>query len=132
MRKVRRINLLVLLVTLTLLCSGCVSAKDCTFAPEPASASTPIPEGFGVNIDFTDPRPGEIKMLSAAGFRWVRTDLVWEATEKEPEQYDFSAYDQFMTSLEPFGIHPLFILDYANHLYDNGAPPRTDVARRAF
>lgn len=132
MRKFPFISPVVLLIVLTLPCSGCVSAKDCTFVPQSTSASPVIPEGFGVNIDFTDPRPGEIKMLSAAGFRWVRMDLVWEATETEPGHYDFSAYDRLMTSLEPFGIHPLFILDYANHLYDNGAPPRTEATRQAF
>jgi hypothetical protein len=132
MRKLCFTNPVVLLIVFTLHCSGCVSAKDCTFTPQLTSASAAIPEGFGVNIDFTDPQPGEINMLSAAGFRWVRMDLVWEATEKEPGRYDFSAYDRLMTSLEPFGIHALFILDYANHHYDNGAPPRTEVTRQAF
>jgi len=132
MKKLPFISPVVLLIALTLPCSGCVTAKDCTFAPQSTSASPDIPNGFGVNIDFTDPRPGEIKMLSEAGFHWVRMDLVWEATEKEPGQYDFSAYDRLLTSLDPFGIHALFILDYANHLYDNGAPPRTETARQAF
>jgi len=121
MKKLPFISPVVLLIVLTLPCSGCVPAKNCTFIPQSTSASLAIPNGFGVNIDFTDPRPGEIKMLSEAGFRWVRMDLVWEATEKEPGRYDFSAYDRLMTALEPFGIHALFILDYANHLYDKGA-----------
>jgi len=132
MKKLPFISPVVLLIVLTLPCSGCVPAKNCTFIPQSTSASLAIPNGFGVNIDFTDPRPGEIKMLSEAGFRWVRMDLVWEATEKEPGRYDFSAYDRLMTALEPFGIHALFILDYANHLYDNGAPPRAEATRQAF
>ena len=39
-----------------------------------------IPEGFGVNIHFTDPRSGEMEMLVRAGFRWVRMDFNWAAT----------------------------------------------------
>lgn len=132
MTKFRFINPLVLLIALSLPCSGCVPAKNCTFTSPANSASPAIPDGFGVNIHFTDPHPGEIKMLSEAGFRWVRMDLVWEDTETEPGRYDFSAYDRLLTGLEPFGIHALFILDYANHLYDNGAPPRTEATRQAF
>ncbi|HVS21436.1 MAG TPA: cellulase family glycosylhydrolase [Pyrinomonadaceae bacterium] len=91
-----------------------------------------ILDGLGVNIHFTDPQPGEIKMLADAGFRWVRMDFKWDATEKQRGLYDFSAYDRLMTALEPFHIRALFILDYGNPLYDNGAPPRTESARQAF
>ncbi|MCC7498881.1 MAG: hypothetical protein IT160_14965, partial [Bryobacterales bacterium] len=28
-----------------------------------------VPNGLGVNIHFTNPRPGEMEMLAAAGFR---------------------------------------------------------------
>src|SRR6185295_8981306 len=44
------------------------------FAQLPAST---IPDCLGVNIHFTDPRPGEMKMLADAGFRWVRMDFHW-------------------------------------------------------
>jgi hypothetical protein len=132
MRKLRFITALVILLVLTLPCFGCVRQIDCKFTPHSTSNDPVIGDGFGVNIDFTDPRPGEIKMLSEAGVRWVRMDFVWEATEKEPGRYDFSSYDRLMTALEPYGIHALFILDYGNHLYDNSAPPRTEATRQAF
>jgi polysaccharide biosynthesis protein PslG len=128
--KPRFINPLVLLLILTLPCFGCIRDRSCAFVSE---ATTPeIPEGFGVNIDFTDPRPGEIKMLSEGGFRWVRMDLKWDATETEPGRYDFSSYDRLLTALQPYNVHTLFILDYGNPLYDNGAPPRTEATRLAF
>jgi hypothetical protein len=73
-----------------------------------------------------------MKMLAEAGFRWVRMDLKWEATEKEPGRYDFSAYDVLVTALGPYNVHALFILDYGNPLYDSGGPPRSEVARQAF
>jgi hypothetical protein len=132
MTKLRFSNLLVLLVALALPCSGCVRQQACTFLP-PASAAAPvIPDGFGVNIDFTDPQPGELKLLAAAGLRWVRMDLKWDATETQRGSYDFSSYDRLMTALGPFNLRALFILDYGNPLYDNGAPPRTEGTRQAF
>jgi hypothetical protein len=132
MLRLRFINPFVLLIVLTLPYSWCVRETHCTFPPQSASAGPVIPEGFGVNIDFTDPRAGEIKMLSEAGFRWVRMDLKWDATEREPGRYDFSAYEQLLTALQPYNIRALFILDYGNPLYDNGAPPRTEATRQAF
>ena len=53
-----------------------------------------------MNIHFTDPRPGEMEMLAAAGFRWVRMDFAWEGTEREKGKYDFSAYDRLMSALD--------------------------------
>lgn len=126
------IGALVLLLVLTLPASGCVRAKSCAFAAQSPSAGAAIPDGFGVNIDFTDPRPGEVKMVAEAGFRWVRMDLKWDVTEKERGRYDFSAYDRLHAALEPHGIRTLFILDYGNPLYENGAPPRTEATRQAF
>ncbi|HEY8184967.1 MAG TPA: hypothetical protein VIF64_02800 [Pyrinomonadaceae bacterium] len=132
MIKLRFISPLVLITALTLPCFGCAPQRDCKFIFQSTSSDPIIPEAFGVNIDFTEPRPGEMKMLAEAGFRWVRMDLKWEATEKEPGRYDFSTYDVLIASLEPYNIHALFILDYGNPLYDNGAPPRTEVTRQAF
>ena len=128
----RFISPLVLLLLLALPCSGCVRDRSRAFVSQSASAGPEVPEGFGVNIHFTDPLPGEIKMLSEAGFRWVRMDLKWDLTEKKPGRYDFSDYDRLVAALDPYKIHTLFILDYGNPLYDNGAPPRTEATRQAF
>ena len=95
-------------------------------------AQRPVAQSFGVNIDFTDARPGEMKMLSQGGFRWVRMDLKWDATEVEPNSYDFSAYDRLLSSLEQENVRALFILDYGNPLYDHGAVPRSVATRKAF
>jgi hypothetical protein len=86
---------------------------------------------MGVNIHFTDPKPGDLEMLAEAGFRWVRTDLHWAATEKTRGVYDFSAYDRLLARLDKFHIRALFILDYANPLYDK-LPPHTDADRTAY
>lgn len=124
------------LILLTLFLSLSISADrtrdNCSGAWSPPSNPQTLDRGPGVNIHFTDPRPGEIKMIADAGFRWVRMDFVWEATEKTRGHYDFSAYDRLLDSLRPFDIGALLILDYGNQLYDNGAPPRSESARRAF
>jgi hypothetical protein len=119
------------LVFLITLLSGCAADTNCKFGGTAATASA-IPQGLGVNIHFTDPQPGEVKMIAAAGFRWVRMDFKWDETEREPGQYDFSDYDRLLSALDESKIHALFILDYGNPLYDKGAPPRTAEARQAF
>jgi len=91
-----------------------------------------LPDGFGVNIHFTDPRPGELEMIAAAGIRWVRMDFEWERTERRRGEYDFSDYDRLLAALDAHGIRALFILDYGNPLYDDGLSPHTDQGRRAF
>ena len=47
-------------------------------------------DGLGVNIHFTDPQVGELEMIKAAGFKWVRMDLTWAATVYNG--LDLSAY----------------------------------------
>lgn len=74
-------------------------------------------DGMGVNIHFTDPVPGELEMIKAAGFRWVRTDITWVSTERERGVYDFSRQDRLVAALAKAGIRAYFILDYGNPLY---------------
>jgi hypothetical protein len=91
-----------------------------------------VPEGLGVNIHFTDPKPGEMEMLAGAGFRVVRMDFGWDATEPDKGRYDFSAYDRLLAALEPHKIRAMLILDYSNRHYDQGLSPQSDEGRRAF
>ena len=64
----RVVRHLLLLCACTFAVLGIVRAAD-----EPARLPGPtIPDGLGVNIHFTDPRPGELEMLVAGGFRFVR------------------------------------------------------------
>ncbi len=102
-------------------------------AGEPSwpDASNPV-AGMGVCIPFTEAKPGELEMLSRAGFRWVRTDFGWESTEKKAGVYDFSAYDRLLNALDKFHLRALLILDYGNRLYDGGLSPHTDESRAAF
>lgn len=91
-----------------------------------------VPDGLGVNIHFTDPRPSEMKMLTDGGFRWIRMDFSWSLIEKIKGEYDFTPYDRLMATLEKSGTCALFILDYSNKFYDDGLSPYTDEGRQAF
>lgn len=91
-----------------------------------------VPGALGVNIHFTSPRAGEMEMLAAAGFRWVRMDLNWGGTEREKGKYDFGAYDRLVNAMEPHGNRAILILDYSNRLYDGGVSPHTEEGREAM
>src|SRR6266850_929862 len=125
-------TLALLLILMAVPWSGCGRERDSTFRRDPAAQGPVIPDGFGVNIHFTDPQPGEMKMLAESGVRWIRMDFKWDLTETAKGTYDFAPYDRLMSALAPFGIRALFILDYGNRLYDGGGPPRNDAARQAF
>ncbi len=103
--------------------------------PITVSAAIPLPDvtaGSGVNVHFTDAKPGELEMLAAAGFRHVRMDFTWGSTEKQKGVYDFSAYDRLAAALEKHGLKGYFILDYANKLYEPERAIRTPEGRAAF
>ena len=91
-----------------------------------------LPDGLGVNIHFTDAKPGEMEMLAEGGFRWVRMDFAWGGTEREKGKYDFTAYDRLLKSLDEHKIRALLILDYSNRHYDGGLSPHSDEGRKAF
>ena len=100
--------------------------------PHPALPSAVVPDGLGVNIHFTDARPGELEMLAAGGFRWVRMDFSWGGTERRQGEYDFSAYDRLLAALEGQKLRAIFILDYGNSLYEADSAVATEAGRRAF
>jgi hypothetical protein len=77
-----------------------------------------LPDGVGVNIHFTRGHERDLDLIAAAGFRFVRMDFVWAATEREKGKYDWSAYDALTADLEHRGLRAIFILDYSNPLYE--------------
>ncbi|HKP36654.1 MAG TPA: cellulase family glycosylhydrolase [Pyrinomonadaceae bacterium] len=124
--------LLLLLIMLSLIMGADRLPDSCKDAWAPDLNTSTFPQGVGVNIHFTDPRPGEVKMIADAGFRWVRMDFIWELTEKERGRYDFAPYERLLAELEPHGIRALFILDYGNRLYTEDKAVRTEEARQAY
>ena len=101
-------------------------------APHLSIPGPVVPDGLGVNIHFTDPIDGEMELLAAAGFRWVRMDLGWAGIERERGVYDFSAFDRLVGHLEKHKIKALFILDYGNRLYEKDSSVQTEEGRQAF
>ena len=100
--------------------------------PHPSLPSVTVPQGLGMNIHFTQARPGELEMLAAAGCRWVRMDFQWGGIERERGNYDFSAYDGLMRSLKAHDMRAVFILDYGNTLYGHERSVVSDEGIQAF
>src|SRR2546421_6530985 len=111
---------------------ACLCAGIFALGQTPATQPAGIPSGLGVNIHFTDPRPGEMEMLAAAGFRWVRMDFDWGSTEPRKGEYDFSSYEKLVQELGKHHLRAIFILDYVNRLYDKTESPHTVDARQAY
>ncbi len=91
-----------------------------------------VPQSMGVNIHFAYPPPGEMRMLAAAGFHWIRKGFEWNTTELRKGRYDFRSYDYLLAALRRYHIRPLWILCFGNPLYDHGLAPSTPQARWAF
>jgi hypothetical protein len=73
--------------------------------------------GLGVNVHFPPGRPRDLQRIQQAGFRVIRTDLLWAQVETARGQYDWAATDALLLDLEAHGLHPLLILAYSNPLY---------------
>src|SRR4051812_19914162 len=77
-----------------------------------------IPNGVGVNIHFITGQKEDLDMIAAAGFKFIRMDFSWDATEPKRGEYDWKAYDELTANLEKRGIRAIYILDYVNAAYD--------------
>ena len=92
-----------------------------------------IPNGLGVNIHFTG-EPRDLELIAKGGFKFIRMDFAWGAIEREKGIYNFekSGYDALTEGCLKRGIHPLYILDYSNRLYEESNSIRTVEGREAF
>ena len=77
-----------------------MASSGLALTPTSVVAFNRCSRGLGVNIHFSDARPGQLDMLAAAGFYLVRIDFLWSEKEKRPVVYDFSAYDRLLAELE--------------------------------
>jgi len=113
------------IVLMSMICSICAAAPS-------GLPSFVIPDCLGVNIHFMGTETRQVNQIASGGFRFIRMDFSWVHIEKKKGEYDFKPYDELVDSLAARGIRPLFILDYANPLYDNDMAPHTDEGRAAF
>ncbi len=103
--------------------------------PHAALPPLRVPDALGTNIHFTDEKPGEAKMMAAGGYRVIRMDFGWAATEREKGVYDFAAYDRLAATLAANKLKPYFILDYGNALYSpssKGGPATEEADTPAY
>lgn len=77
-----------------------------------------LPAGVGVNIHFVRGHTNDLDMIAAAGFKFVRMDFSWGATEQKKGEYTWTEYEELVANLEKRGLRALFILDYSNDLYE--------------
>lgn len=73
----------------------------------------------GVNIHFTAGHEADLDMIAAAGFRYIRMDLVWQETERARGIYSWADYDELTANLDKRGLRAIYILDYSNSLYED-------------
>ena len=125
-----------LLSYLLLFIVGCTSQqskiKNVNEKVHPALQMLPVPAGLGVNIHFYEGNKNDLLMLKESGVGIVRMDVSWSGVEKTKGKYDFSRHDKLIDDLEELGIRLLFIIDYGNHLYDDGLAPHTKEGRDAY
>ena len=112
---------------------ACVLWGTTSRAAPPPLPDQPIPQCFGVSVHFKDQGiEDNDAWLQKAGFGWVRRDLFWDNVETRKGVYDFTAYDKMLDVLAAHNMRVMFILDYANPLYDAGLSPHSTEGRAAF
>jgi hypothetical protein len=96
-----------------------------------------VPAGVGVNIHFVRGHEEDLDLIGACGFKFVRMDFSWEATEPKAGEYDWAEYEELSDHLAKRGLRAIYILDYVNPAYEPmvesrravGEPgPETDLA----
>lgn len=125
---IRTVGIVLLLVTL----SGC-SVLEEPKRNENRNFSSKFSDEIGVHISL-GVTSDDIKLMKEAGVKRARVDLRWSLIEKEKGKYDFvgSGYDKLNRLLINNGIHPFYILDYNNNLYEKDVSIVTEKGRKAF
>jgi hypothetical protein len=92
-----------------------------TLSPAPAG-NADLTAGFTVNI-FQN--MGVIPPSAAVGFRYARSDVRWNETEKDAGVYDFGLQDQIQHQLNSSGMKALWLLGGGNPIYGDCGPSAT-------
>ena len=73
--------------------SCCESAKS--VKPDNSSKFGPLNQVCsGVDIHFVTGHKKDLDMIAAAGFKFIRMDLLWQDTERKKGIYDWTSYDE--------------------------------------
>jgi hypothetical protein len=95
-----------------------IEAGAQTDPPQPESLE--LTPRLGVNIHVLRDDPS-LDAAHAAGFGFVRMDLLWANVERGG-RYRFFGYDRLLHSLDQRGMGALWILDYGHPDHGGGAP----------
>ena len=93
--------------------------------PAPPGSGDLLPR-LGVNIHFTNDDRA-LDAAQAAGFSWVRMDLMQDRIQASPKVFNWSAYDKLLNSLQKRGMKALLIIDR-----NNNRPPKTAATVKSF
>jgi hypothetical protein len=96
-------------------------------APPPESSESPPRLGVNIHLLRDD---HALDIAHAAGFEFVRMDLLWANVERRG-RYRFFPYDRLLGALEARGMGVLWILDYG-HPDHGGSTPRMPADVAAF
>jgi Cellulase (glycosyl hydrolase family 5) len=113
---------------------------------EPATEAARLPSGLGVHVQAWQIELADLERIRSAGFNFVRWGVSWEAIEKSPGRFDWTATDAVFENLRRVGLSSIVILATGNPLYGGWlelprepgvretrvpAPPESDAARMA-
>ena len=117
---------------LTALGAGSVAAQGSAGRLSDFLGDGTVPSGLGVNVHFTAGHADDLVQIRNAGFRIVRTDLLWDAVERQSGVYDWAPFDALVADMRSARLTPLLILAYSNRLYAPPIPGAPDTPSRAY
>lgn len=94
--------------------------------------SRTLPEPLGVQIKGHNNDTASIEQIHQLGLRYVRRGFIWEAIEKKPGEYDFSAYDRIIKDCRERNIGVVGCMAFSNKLYGHAKDEAGRVAYAKF
>lgn len=91
-------------------------------------AGADVSQILAVNIHTLAPVPGELAMISDAGFTTIRMDLAWSQIELAPGKYSWVSVDPFVSALQQHNLSWIAILGPTNPHYDNNTDAHSPAA----
>jgi len=95
-------------------------------------AGASVLDRVGVNMRAKEINDPTLDVVTHYGFRWIRIDVSWRATEPTAGRFDFEDLRRGLQAAAGRGLSVLGILDYGHPLYTNLLAPRGADERRAF
>jgi len=96
------------------------------------SSAASLLDRIGINVAVKELNSSTLDLITRHGFRWIRTDLSWQAAEPSAGGFDFEGLRRGLRAASDRGLKVLGILDYGHPFYTKMLAPRGAVERRAF